>query len=129
MIKLPVVIKFPARSLKTYNSVYVDNGIRKIFYVVDDYYVYQVKLPEGKRLEPTEEIMAESEKFVNGFKAVVTKNGEYAYICEEDNCLLPFRYDIAGNFNEHGYAMVGKNANISWINKEFKYFSRHGLKS
>lgn len=35
-------------------------------------------------------------------------------------------YDIAGNFNEHGYAMVGKDGCVSWINKKFEYLSRDG---
>lgn len=68
-------------------------------------------------------IIDDSRDFVNGYKVVQTANKEYGYIREEDNTLLPFRYDIATDFNRYGYAMVGKNAKVSWIDKNFRYFN------
>ena len=68
-------------------------------------------------------IIDSNENFVNGFKVVKTANGEYAYIRESDNSLLPFRYDIAFDFNEFGFAIVGKDGSVSWINKDFKYLN------
>ena len=68
-------------------------------------------------------IIDDSRDFVNGYKVVQTANKEYGYVREEDNALLPFRYDIATDFNEYGYAMVGKNAHVSWIDKKFRYFN------
>ena len=54
------------------------------------------------------EIIDNSNDFVNGFKVVQTSNGEYAYVRQSDFQLLPFRYDVASDFNEYGFAMVGK---------------------
>ena len=76
--------------------------------------------------EKSNEIVANDANFINGFKVVKTINGEFAYIREEDNKLLPFRYDVAMNFNEYGYAMVGKNGTVSWIDKTFRYLNIHG---
>ena len=68
-------------------------------------------------------IIDDSKDFVNGYKVVQTANKEYGYVREYDNTLLPFRYDIATDFNQYGYAMVGKNAKVSWIDKNFRYFN------
>ena len=67
------------------------------------------------------DIIDDTRDFVNGFKVVQTANKEYAYV-REDNFLLPYRYDIATDFNEYGYAMVGKDGSVSWINRNFRYF-------
>ncbi len=85
-----------------------------------------VKLPKYNRPKKSDEIIDESNSFVNGFKVVKTSNGEYAYVREDDNSLLPFRYDIACNFNEFGFAMVGKDGTVSWIDKNFKYLNHWG---
>ncbi len=82
-------------------------------------YYYGVYLRHPKSLE----IIDDSRDFVNGYKVVQTANKEYAYVREEDNKLLPYRYDIATDFNKYGYAMVGKNARVSWIDKNFRYFN------
>ena len=82
-------------------------------------YYYGVYLRHPKSLE----IIDDSRDFVNGYKVVQTANKEYAYVREEDNKLLPYRYDIATDFNEYGYAMVGKDARVSWIDRDFRYFS------
>ena len=34
--------------------------------------------------------------------------------------MLPYRFDIATDFNQYGLAMVGKDGHVTWINKEFK---------
>ena len=81
-------------------------------------YYYGVYLRHPKSLE----IIDDSRDFVNGYKVVQTANKEYAYVREEDNKLLPYRYDIATDFNEYGYAMVGKDARVSWIDRDFRYF-------
>lgn len=78
----------------------------------------------GRIIRPRKsfDIIDDTRDFVNGFKVVQTANKEYAYVREEDNELLPYRYDIATDFNEYGYAMVGKDAKVSWIDREFRYF-------
>lgn len=85
-----------------------------------------IDLLKYDRLEKSDIIVDDSNEFVNGFKVVQTKNGEYAYVREVDNVLLPYRYDIASNFNEYGFAMVGKGGRVSWIDKEFKYLALDG---
>lgn len=71
------------------------------------------------------EIIEESE-FVNGFKVVRFKDGQYGYVRGSDNRLMPYHYDIAFNFNEYGFAMVGRNASVTWINKDFNYYKKGG---
>jgi len=61
-----------------------------------------------------------------GFKLVQLANKEYGYICEKTKELLPFRYDVASNFNAYGLAMVGKNGSVSWINQDFQYLTSNG---
>jgi len=125
------------KMLKNINNISCSNCIfltenyeRNIHYEIneneEELITINVKLPRATRPEKTDEIVAQSESFVNGFKTVVTKNGEYAYVREEDGKLLPYRYDIAADFNELGYAMVGKDGNASWINKNFQYLSKDG---
>ncbi len=83
-------------------------------------------LPDYKRPEPTDKILDDSNEFVNGFKVVQLINGEYAYVRESDNKLLPFRYDIALNFNEYGLAMVGRQGRVTWIDTSFNYLNSFG---
>ncbi len=70
----------------------------------------------------TDTIVAE-EDFVNGFKVVTLENGQFGYVRESDNVLLPNRYDIAFNFNQYGLAMVGRRNGVTWIDKNFNYQS------
>lgn len=83
-------------------------------------------LPYFGRPEISTEIVASSKHFVNGFKVVQTSNGEFAYIRQSDSQLLPFRYDVASDFNEYGFAMVGKDASVSWIDTTFRYLNQNG---
>lgn len=85
-----------------------------------------VELPEFSRPKISKEIVDNSNEFINGFKVVQTSNGEYAYIRQSDFLLLPFRYDVASDFNEYGFAIVGKNGNVSWIDMSFRYLDING---
>jgi hypothetical protein len=78
------------------------------------------------RPERSNKIVEDSLEFFNGYKVVGTANGEYAYVRQEDGKLLPARFDIAGDFNEYGLAMVGRNGKVSWINKKMEYLSTEG---
>ena len=89
-------------------------------------FLIPIILPCNTRPEKSLDIIDDSSDFVNGFKVVQTANKEYAYVREEDNILLPYRYDIATDFNEYGYAMVGKDASVSWIDRNFKYLYNNG---
>ena len=83
-------------------------------------------LPKYYRPAKTNFIAEYNSPFKNGFKVVKMANEEYAYIRESDQTLMPFRYDIAFNFNEYGFAMVGKEGNVSWIDKNFNYLNSMG---
>lgn len=85
-----------------------------------------VVLPESGRPKISTEILDNSNEFINGFKVVQTINGEYAYIRQSDFQLLPFRYDVASDFNKYGFAIVGKNARVSWIDTSFRYLDING---
>ena len=127
MRKLPSKIN----SISCYKSdLPYDFQTRPITYIINDgeeeLEIISIKLPPTARPEVSNEIVSLNDKFVNGFKIVETANGEYAYIRESDGVLLPYRYDIATDFNDYGFAMVAKDGNASWINKNFRYFSRDG---
>ena len=97
-----------------------------IEYEGDKTTIVSINLPLSDRPVKTDEIAFANESFVNGFKVVKTKNGEYGYIREEDNFLLSHRYDIALDFNEYGFAMVGKDGYVTWINRNFDYLASDG---
>lgn len=127
MKKIPETIN----SVKRKCSIFIDsNDKRNIGYTInegeDTETIIHVELPRYYRPRKSSKIVDENSNFVNGFKVVKTSNGEYAYVRESDNCLLPFRYDVAFDFNEFGYAIVGKDGSVSWINKDFKYLNLQG---
>ena len=64
-------------------------------------------------------IIGETDEFINGFKIVKLLNKQYAYVRESDNVLLPYRFDIASQFNEEGIAIVAKDGIVTRIDKEF----------
>ena len=111
-------------------AILVDKGVRHICYEINEKEEnsanFRVQLPEYQRPKKSDEIVDSNDNFVNGFKVVKTANGEYAYVRESDNSLLPFRYDIAFDFNEFGFAIVGKDGSVSWIDKDFKYLNLQG---
>ena len=127
MDKLPKKINSIARK----SSIVLSDGIRYIWYEINeneqDRTEIPVQLPEYSRPKKSNEIVDSNDSFVNGFAVVKTANGEYAYIRESDNLLMPFRYDIASDFNEFGFAIVGKDGSVSWINKDFKYLNLSGV--
>lgn len=67
-----------------------------------------------------EVIEDDSRDFVRGYKVVTMKDGSFAYLREEDGKLLPYRFDIASDFNELGFAMVGLGRGVTWLNKKFE---------
>lgn len=85
-----------------------------------------VHLPRFDRPTVSNKIVEDTNDFINGFKVVQTANGEYGYVRESDNILLPYRYDVASDFNQYGFAMVGKDGSVSWIDKSFKYLNSFG---
>ena len=99
MEKLPEKINSIIRS----SAILVTKGVRHIYYEINEKEETRtgihVELPEYWRPKKSDEIVDDSNNFVNGFKVVKTANGEYAYVREADNSLLPFRYDIAFDFN------------------------------
>ena len=97
---------------------------------------YEIKYKDGKRIRiplkdypyPSNQIVFAyiDKPFVNGFKCVQLSNGEYGYIRESDNVLLPYRYTFATDFDEYGFAMVAKRGKVSWINSSFKCLNSDG---
>lgn len=99
----------------SYNLRYIINGDHKN--------VYQV---ERDKYDWNNKKIVEESEFINGYKLVKLANGFYAYIRESDNKLMKHLYNIATDFNEYGYAMVGRNDSVTWINKDFNYLSLKG---
>ena len=123
MSDLPKEIK----SIKGSVYSFVDKETERYAYILNEGTDKEVRvnvlLPYYSRPDISFDIIDDSRDFVNGFKLVQTANMEYAYVKEEGNTLLPFRYDVATDFNEYGYAMVGKDGKVSWIDKNFKYLN------
>lgn len=112
------------KKISNFSSEYVDGGFRYYFYNINDGEIaVPVELPMAERPYISTDIIDESDDFINGFKVVQTSNGEYAYVRKLGSRLLPFRYDVATNFNEYGFALVGKDGRISWIDKDFHYLN------
>ena len=113
MKKLPKEIK----SIKGSVYSFVDKGTERYAYILNEGTDKEVRvnvlLPYYSRPDISFDIIDDSRDFVNGFKLVQTANMEYAYVKEEGNTLLPFRYDVATDFNEYGYAMVGKDGKVN----------------
>ncbi len=125
MVKLPKEIKsikgsrvFEGEEIVKYGYVINEDKDGELYMPIELPYYYGVYL----RPPASFDIIDDSREFVNGFKVVQTANLEYAYVREADNKLLPYRYDIATDFNEYGYAIVGKDARVSWIDRNFRYF-------
>ncbi len=112
------------------SSILIKEYNRNLFYEINeeekDKTGVHVVLPYFGRPEISEEIVDSSSDFINGFKVVKTSNGEYAYLRQSDSKLLPYRYDVARDFNEYGFAMVGKDGSVSWIDTNFKYLNIAG---
>ena len=125
MKKLPKI-----ETVRRYCSIACEGDKAYITYHINDRLPSKCSItavvPRYHRPKRSDEIVDQNEKFVNGYKVVVTENGEYAYVREIDNTLLPYRYDVAFDFNKHGFAIVGKDGDVSWINTEFKYLNRKG---
>lgn len=117
-------------SISCGSNILITNDMqRKIYYTIneEEYPIkITVSLPYAARPVISNEIIESNSGFVNGFKVVKTANGEYAYIRESDGILLPYRYDIASDFNQYGFAMVAKDGNATWINKSFQCLSKNG---
>lgn len=128
MGKMPTKISNVIRS----GSIFIDRDhTRNIYYTINQNTPNEtnihVKLQsEWYRPKKSKKIIDDSNEFVNGFKVVQTENGEYAYVRESDNVLLPFRYDVAFDFNQYGFAIVGKDGSVSWIDTTFKYLNLEG---
>lgn len=120
------------KTLECFLSVLLYEDKRNITYTIDDKYAskchYTVVVPRYWRPDRSDEIVEQNKDFSNGFKLVKTSNGEFGYVREFDGILMPYRYDIAFDFNEYGLAMVGKDGNVSWIDKDFNYINREGEK-
>lgn len=69
--------------------------------------------------EQSDEIVLEDANFVNGFKRVQFRDNTFGYKNEKGD-ILPYRFCIASNFNEYGFAMVGRSLGVTWINDRFE---------
>ena len=122
---------FPKINSIVHSSCILIRGNQRILYYEinegkKDAIGVRVSLPEFGRPKISSEIIDNSNVFINGFKIVQTSNNEYAYIRQSDSLLLPFRYDVASDFNEYGFAMVGKDGSVSWIDTSFRYLNLQG---
>lgn len=107
---------------------YVENSDdkAKAEYKINDSTIICVEYPIGityaKYVRNGGKIIETSEAPSNGFKLVRNKYNQYAYKRLKDDAIIPYLFDYATAFNEHGLAMVAKNGKVSWINKKFEYF-------
>lgn len=73
-------------------------------------------------------VVDKCDEFVHGFKLGINSHGQYLFIREEDGAVMPYVFDFATDFNELGFAMVGKNSEVSWIDRNFNYVDGKGTK-
>lgn len=73
------------------------------------------------------EIVEQNEVSSCGYITVRFSNGEFGYIRECDGKIIPYRYDIAFDFSEYGFAMVGRGNFVTWINTNFEYLTNSGV--
>lgn len=108
--------------IKDINSLGASYNLR---YIINDDYenVYHGYM---EKYDWDNKKIAEESEFINGYKLVKLANGFYGYIRESDNKLMEHLFNIATDFNEYGYAMVGRNDSVTWINKDFYYLSDDG---
>lgn len=74
----------------------------------------------------SKKVVDSSHSFIEGLKLVKMADGKYAYVQELNGQLLPYRYDIATDFNEYGFALVGKHGCVSWIDTSFHILNASG---
>lgn len=74
----------------------------------------------------SKKVIDDSHSFIEGLKLVQMADRKYAYIRESDGQLLPYRYDIATDFNEYGFALVGKHGCVSWMDASFHILNVSG---
>ena len=108
--------------IKNVNSLRASYNLR---YIINGDYENAYRVTAEKYDWDNKEIVEESE-FINGYKLVKLANEFYGYIRESDNKLMEHLYNIATDFNEYGYAMVGRNDTVTWIDKDFNYLSLKG---
>ena len=117
--------------IRSISTAVIDEKYRNILYKVylknGDSFSITVILPLTGRPTFTSAIIDDAHEFINGVKVIKLENGEYGYLREADNKLLPYRYDYATDFNNSGYALVAKDGLVSWIDRTFKYLSSDGM--
>ncbi len=86
-------------------------------------YDANIMIDNNTNINKSEEIARISDDVVNGYRLFIDEAGFYGYIKEDDLEILPYRFDLATNFNEYGLAIVAYSGTVSWINKDFKIFS------
>ena len=101
--------------MKNEELMFEKEDMPKDYYQITDYRNKHI----DKRVDP-------DRKFINGFKAIKVGQETYGYVREKDNKIMPYYYDNAYDFNEYGYAIVGREGAMSWINKRFKYLRNDG---
>lgn len=87
---------------------------------------YPLKLTYTQYVVNDGYINDKGDKGSNGFRLVKNRFGQFIYIRKKSNVQMPFLFDYATDFNKDGLAMVAKDGCVTWINKNFEYFSRDG---
>lgn len=72
------------------------------------------------------ETVVDRTRYVNRFKVVRFKDGLYGYVRQSDKKVLPYRFYLASNFNEYGYAMVALKNGVTFIDTGFNVYTMNG---
>ena len=109
-----------------HNIIYDFEDNKNICYIINEGYNDEkvIYIKSSNNISNT--IVKDDNNYINGYKIVKTADNKYSFVREVDNKLLPYRYDIVTNFNKYGYAMVGKNGKVSWIDTKFRYLDING---
>ena len=109
------------------NPVDPTTKMDKIQYKINNKDIISLKYPAEIKYKPYIVngglIYDKGNKPAYGFKIVYNKYGQCLFMRMKDNVTMPYIFDFATNFNKYGLAMVAKDGNVTWINKNFQYFS------
>lgn len=71
-------------------------------------------------------ILDEEIDYINGFRRVLFSDCTYGYREESTGELIPYKFNLATNFNENGIAIVAIDSGVTLLTNDFKILYKNG---
>lgn len=71
-------------------------------------------------------ILNDEKDYINGFRRVLFSDFTYGYREESTEELVPYKFNLATNFNENGIAMVAIDSGVTLLTSDFKILYKNG---